>query len=55
MYADPKLDVKMSPFHRFIIGVFVMGNRAGGWLIWLGIIILFNVLSYAFNWGYVIY
>ncbi len=26
-----------------------------GWLIWLGGLILINVLSYAFNWGFWLY
>ncbi len=31
------------------------GSRAMGLLIWVGVIILFNVLSYTFNWGWILY
>jgi len=35
----------------------IMSNGGGGkgWLIWIGILILFNVLSYAFGWGWILY
>ena len=29
------------------------GSGAMGWLIWIGAIVLFNVLSYAFGWGFI--
>lgn len=32
------------------------GGRSGlGWLIWLGVIVGVNVLSWAFNWGFWLY
>ena len=31
------------------------GNGAQGWLIWIGILVGINVLSYLFNWGFWIY
>ena len=31
------------------------GNGAPGWLIWIGILVGINVLSYLFNWGFWIY
>lgn len=31
------------------------GGGCMGWLVFLGIIIIINVLSYAFNWGFIIY
>jgi len=30
-------------------------GAAGGWLIWIGVLILINVLSYAFDWPFWIY
>lgn len=27
----------------------------GGWLLWLGVIVVFNVLSYVFEWGFILY
>ena len=31
------------------------GGGAAGWLIWIGVLILVNVLSYAFDWPFWIY
>ncbi|MEO8498035.1 MAG: hypothetical protein ABI614_23465 [Planctomycetota bacterium] len=31
------------------------GGGGMGWLIWIGVIILINVLSQVFNWGFWIY
>lgn len=31
------------------------GSGCSGWMIWLGILVLLNVLSYAFNWGWYFY
>ncbi len=28
------------------------GGRAGGWLVWIAVLVIFNVLSYAFGWGW---
>lgn len=31
------------------------GNRAAGWLIWIGILVGVNVLSAVFDWGFWLY
>ncbi|MGB1102998.1 MAG: hypothetical protein ACPG21_05160 [Crocinitomicaceae bacterium] len=31
------------------------GNGVAGWLIWIGVLILVNILSYAFDWPFWIY
>lgn len=31
------------------------GSGIPGWLIWVGALILFNVLSAAFDWGFILY
>lgn len=31
------------------------GGSGMGWLIWIGILILVNVLSFVFDWGFIIY
>ncbi len=31
------------------------GGGLPGWVIWIGILILFNVLSHVFNWGWILY
>jgi hypothetical protein len=28
------------------------GGGCSGWLIWIGILVVFNVLSYIFNWPF---
>lgn len=31
------------------------GGSGMGWLVWIGILILVNVLSFVFDWGFIIY
>lgn len=33
----------------------VPARRIPRWLFWVGGLIIFNVLSYVFNWGWVLY
>lgn len=31
------------------------GSGAMGWVVFIGIIVIVNVLSYVFDWGFIIY
>ena len=31
------------------------GGRAGGWLVWIGVLVVINLLSWLFGWGFTIY
>ena len=31
------------------------GGSGMGWIVWIGALLLFNGLSYVFNWGWIIY
>ncbi len=31
------------------------GSRVGGCLVWIGVLVLINLLSYVFDWGFWVY